>query len=74
MNQLICDQDITLTVDGLPECASGWTQQPYVLPFDASQLTPHLVMTAFCGGFGLYLSVFVIGLGAKYVVKAFNLK
>lgn len=56
---LYCPGDISIE-GGVPVCPSGWGVQPFVPPFDPSQLDPAVLAQAFGAGFTL-VAFFLVG-------------
>lgn len=70
MNQLICNDVITLSAQGIPECASGWLTQIASLPFDLTQIDPSVATMMFGAGWILPLTPWVASWGIGQLLKA----
>lgn len=69
MDVLVCPGPVTLTGEGAPLCVDGWTVQPYVAPFDPSQLDPTTIAACVGVGFFVLLPLWVAVYGGRALLS-----
>lgn len=70
MQQIVCEGDVIISVDGAPMCSTGWHTQVAVAPFDISQIDPAVATACFTAGFVLAITPWATAFGAAQLLKA----
>lgn len=70
MQQIVCEGTVIITVDGAPDCSTGWHTQVAVAPFDMSQIDPVVATAFFTAGFGLAIVPWAAAFGCAQLLKA----
>lgn len=66
---LVCDEIISLDVNGDPSCSSGWGQHVNVAPFSISDIDPQVATAMFGAGFVLFVVPWAAAWGISQILK-----